>query len=60
MYSIGIPLIFSSLYGFLLMLGLTPLFLYRIKIEEKMLIKRFGEEYKEYIKKTKKLLPLIY
>jgi len=39
-YDMGIPLFFSSLYGFLLMLGLIPLMLYRIKIEEKMLIEK--------------------
>ncbi|CAA7195135.1 methyltransferase family protein [Chryseobacterium potabilaquae] len=35
-------------------------FSYRIMIEEKALIERFGEEYIEYRKKTKKLLPFIY
>ena len=59
-YDVGIPLFFSSLYGFLLMLGLIPLMLYRIKIEEKMLIEKFGDEYREYMKKTKKLIPFIY
>jgi len=60
LYSIGIPLFFSSLYGFLLMLGLIPLILYRIKIEEKMLIEKFGDEYREYMKKTEKMIPLVY
>jgi protein-S-isoprenylcysteine O-methyltransferase Ste14 len=59
-YSLGIPLFFSSLYGFLLMLGLIPLILYRIRIEEKMLIDTFGDEYREYTKKTKKIIPFIY
>lgn len=59
-YDAGIPLIFSSLYGFLVMLGLIPLFLYRIQIEEKMLIERFGDEYREYMKRTKRLIPFIY
>ncbi|RMZ60815.1 isoprenylcysteine carboxylmethyltransferase family protein [Chryseobacterium nematophagum] len=35
-------------------------FNYRIMIEEKALIERFGEEYIEYSKNTKKLLPFIY
>ena len=35
----GIPLIFSSFYGFLLILGIIPCFLYRIRIEESMLLK---------------------
>jgi protein-S-isoprenylcysteine O-methyltransferase Ste14 len=59
-YSLGIPLIFSSLIGFLVMLCLVPLILYRIGIEEKMLIERFGNEYLEYMKKTKRLIPFIY
>ena len=46
-YSAGIPLVFSSLYGFLLMLLLVPLILYRLRIEEKMLIERFGDEYRK-------------
>ena len=59
-YVPGMPLIFSSLYGFLLTLGLIPLILYRIKIEEKMLIEKFGNEYREYMKKTKKIIPFVY
>lgn len=59
-YSLGVPLIFSSLSGFLVMLGLVPLILYRIRVEERMLIQRFGNEYLEYMKKTKRLIPFIY
>ena len=59
-YSLGIPLVFSSLCGFLLMLGLIPLFLYRIGIEESMLLEKFGEEYRDYMKKTKKIIPFVY
>jgi protein-S-isoprenylcysteine O-methyltransferase Ste14 len=33
---------------------------YRIKVEEEMMIKIFGEEYKEYQRETKKIVPLIY
>jgi protein-S-isoprenylcysteine O-methyltransferase Ste14 len=53
-YTVGIPLIFASLYGLLLMLFLILLFLYRLRIEEKMLIERFRDEYREYIKKPRK------
>ncbi|NML68907.1 isoprenylcysteine carboxylmethyltransferase family protein [Chryseobacterium sp. RP-3-3] len=35
-------------------------FIYRIKIEEEALVEKFGEEYLEYRKKTKKLIPFIY
>lgn len=60
MYGIGIPLIFTSFYGFLIMLMLIPLTLYRIGIEEKMLIEQFGDKYREYMTKTKKIIPFIY
>lgn len=59
-YGTGVPLFFSSLYGFFIMLGLIPLILYRIKIEERMMFEEFGEEYIEYMKKSKKLIPYLY
>ena len=59
-YTPAMPLALSSLYGFLMMLVIVPLFLYRIGIEEKMLIEKFGSEYMEYMKRTKKLIPFIY
>ena len=60
LFSIGISLIFSSLYGFLLMLVLFPSYLYRIRIEESVLLEEFGDEYREYMKKTKQIIPFIY
>ncbi|RLJ31284.1 protein-S-isoprenylcysteine O-methyltransferase Ste14 [Chryseobacterium sp. 7] len=35
-------------------------FAYRIKVEEQALEEQFGEEYREYRKTTKKLIPFIY
>lgn len=35
-------------------------FLYRIKIEEKALIEQFGQDYIDYKRQTKKLIPFIY
>jgi protein-S-isoprenylcysteine O-methyltransferase Ste14 len=35
-------------------------FIYRIYVEEKLLIKQFGSEYSEYMKSTKRLIPFIY
>lgn len=46
-----------------LVLALVPTFIafsYRIKVEEKALVEEFGEEYLEYRRKTKKLLPFVY
>ncbi|NVO20722.1 MAG: isoprenylcysteine carboxylmethyltransferase family protein [Bacteroidetes bacterium] len=44
-------------------LALLPViisFMYRINVEEKMLEKSFGEEYKQYQHETKRLIPWIY
>ena len=58
--ALGWAIILSSLYGLVFMtIGLAFL-LIRIDIEEKMLIEAFGEEYKEYQRNTKKLIPYIY
>ena len=57
---LGLPLCLSSLYGFVTMLLLIPLFLNRIRNEEGLLIEEFGEEYKSYRESTKKLIPFIY
>ncbi len=60
LYVVGFPLIFSSLYGFFVSLAFIPCLLHRICIEEKMLIEEFGQQYLNYQKCTKKLIPLIY
>jgi protein-S-isoprenylcysteine O-methyltransferase Ste14 len=60
MYTLGIPVFFSSLYGFLIMMGMIPLLVYRMGIEERMLIEKLGDDYKKYINNTKRLIPFIY
>ncbi|MBN1295055.1 MAG: isoprenylcysteine carboxylmethyltransferase family protein [Candidatus Latescibacteria bacterium] len=35
-------------------------FIYRINVEEKLMLQQFGHEYTEYRKKTKRLIPFIY
>jgi protein-S-isoprenylcysteine O-methyltransferase Ste14 len=60
LYTMGTPLIFSSVFSFLVILGFIPCILYRIEVEEKMLIQEFGNEYLEYKKHTKKLIPYVY
>ncbi len=57
---LGIPVMLSSLLGFLVMLLLVPYLLHRTKLEEKMLIERFGAEYEDYIKHSKRLIPFVY
>jgi protein-S-isoprenylcysteine O-methyltransferase Ste14 len=54
------PLLFHSVYGVVLMLPLIPLILYRIRIEEAMLIETFGEKYKDYMNHSKKVLPYLF
>ena len=56
----GFVLIFSSIYGVLFIAVGTIFLLFRIRTEEKMLIEAFGEDYKEYQRNTKRLLPYIY
>jgi protein-S-isoprenylcysteine O-methyltransferase Ste14 len=38
----------------------TVSLLYRIKIEETALVQGIGAEYKDYQKKTKKLIPMLW
>jgi len=59
-YTPAMPLVLSSVCGFLVMLLIFPLFLYRTGIEEKMLIEKFGREYTQYMEKTKRFIPFIY
>ena len=58
---LGLALAFSSWISFLLIfIPVTAIFIYRIKIEEQVLIEAFGHEYLEYSRKTARLIPLIY
>ncbi len=56
----AIPIFMTSLLGFLVALMGIPLIIYRIGVEEKMLIEEFGEDYVDYTKTTWKLLPYTY
>ena len=58
--ALGWAITLSSLYGLVIMIMGLVFLLIRIEIEEKMLIEAFGDEYKEYKRKTKKLIPYIY
>lgn len=58
--NLGFALFFSSLYGLAIMIIANLFLVIRIQIEENMLIEKFGKDYKEYIKKTYKLIPYIY
>ena len=58
--NLGVVVIFSSVYGILIVLLASTFLFFRMDIEEKMLVSAFGEEYKEYKRKTKRLIPHIY
>ncbi|MCU6593654.1 methyltransferase family protein, partial [Klebsiella pneumoniae] len=51
----------QSLFSFVLLAVICTVWLEnRMAIEEKMLVERFGEEYKTYQRRTKRLFPFIY
>ena len=56
---LGIAVYVSSLYGFLTLLGLIPVFLVRIRMEERLLTEEFGDKHRIYKKNTRKLFPFI-
>ena len=56
----AVPVYASSPYGLLTMSALIPLFLNRIRIEERMLTDEFGDAYRTYKEATSKLIPFIY
>ncbi len=57
---IGVPVYASSLYGLLTMSALIPIFLNRVRMEERLLSEEFGDAYRRYKVATSKLIPFIY
>ncbi|MDR0733276.1 MAG: isoprenylcysteine carboxylmethyltransferase family protein [Dysgonamonadaceae bacterium] len=47
-------------YALTISTGLVILLSVRIPDEEKLMIERFGEQYREYMKRTKRLIPFIF
>ena len=56
----GVPVYAPSLYGFLVLSLLIPIFLNRIRMEEKLLTEEFGDAYRAYKETTRKLIPFVY
>jgi len=44
----------------LVALGLPPLFVYRIRVEERALAARLGTSYTQYMTRTKRLIPGVW
>jgi len=57
---IGIGLSLSSIIALFSVVPVVVFILWRIGHEEKMLVKEFGKEYKQYMKVTKRLIPFVY
>jgi len=58
---IGISISISNWISILaMMIPATLGFLYRIKVEERFMLKQIGEDYVNYQKHTKRLIPMIY
>ncbi len=59
--AIGLPLVLGSLTAFAVALVLCGFaYVYRIHIEERALLERFGAHYEEYRATTSRLLPHVY
>jgi protein-S-isoprenylcysteine O-methyltransferase Ste14 len=66
-YAGGIIGVFGFYFAFhslivLIVLTITYfiIFRHRLLFEEKLLVEEFGEDYREYVKQTKKLIPYLY
>jgi protein-S-isoprenylcysteine O-methyltransferase Ste14 len=45
---------------FLIPIMFVPVYLYRISVEERMLVKELGDEYVQYQKRTRRLVPFVF
>lgn len=59
--ALGLSVGYSSLIGLIAILVLLlPGLAYRMKVEERLLILQFGEDYRAYALKTKRLMPFVW
>jgi len=60
-FLVGAGLLTGNLISIILIVLTVPFsFIKRLLIEEQMLLKHFGNEYKEYMEKTYRLIPFIF
>jgi protein-S-isoprenylcysteine O-methyltransferase Ste14 len=57
---LGGPIATASWIALVPMSLLVPVFIYRMGVEERLLLKAFGDEYREYRAGTKRLIPFVY
>ena len=58
--TLGLPIGTSSWIALPPMLLLIPLVFYRMHIEERLLLEEFGDGYRAYMARTKRLVPFLY
>jgi protein-S-isoprenylcysteine O-methyltransferase Ste14 len=57
---VGLPAYAQSLGAFLVSLLLVPIILNRVRLEEELLTEHFRDEYLDYKKSTKRIIPFVY
>jgi len=57
---LGLPMFASSLEGVLTIAALIPIFLIRIRLEERLLAEEFKDQFEDYKSATKRLIPFIF
>jgi protein-S-isoprenylcysteine O-methyltransferase len=57
---LGLPVAFQSIWAAVVMaLGVWPALAHRIAVEERLLAAHFGDEYREYARRTPRLIPWV-
>lgn len=58
--TLGMPISTASWIALPPMLLLIPLVVYRMGVEERLLLEEFGDDYRAYMERTKRLVPFLY
>lgn len=58
--TLGLPISTASWIALPPMLLLIPLVVYRMGVEERLLLEEFGDDYRAYMERTKRLVPFLY
>jgi len=61
MVCLGIPIAFRSVWAAVVMaLGVWPAVFHRVQVEERILREHFGQDYEDYARRTRRLIPWIF